>query len=45
MRLQQEVQSALDAPPAMKLHCTQCGTPAPPGARFCPRCGTALPAA
>jgi hypothetical protein len=28
--------------PAPRLHCTQCGTPAAPNARFCAHCGTAL---
>lgn len=28
--------------PAPRLHCTQCGTPAAPNARFCANCGTAL---
>jgi phage shock protein C len=29
----------------MAVHCTQCGTPLPAGARFCSTCGATIPAA
>jgi hypothetical protein len=38
------VQQALASTPPPAVHCTQCGTLAPAGARFCAKCGAALAA-
>ena len=40
----QHLAAAIASTQPAPVHCTQCGTAAPPGARFCAICGTALAA-
>jgi hypothetical protein len=40
----QHVAAAIASTPPVAVHCTQCGTAAPAGARFCASCGTPLAA-
>jgi hypothetical protein len=41
---EQHLAAALASTQVPAVHCTQCGTAAPAGARFCAKCGTALAA-
>ena len=42
LQQQRHVAAALSSAPTLAVHCTQCGTLAAAGARFCSKCGAAL---